>query len=107
MEEERVSDVPQEDEKSESCLKYMDALAYCYSPKSQWRSYYIRGGAENCQDFYDKLMNCFKGRLPATRPKAQKSDMYHGIWELRSKSQSGAFWQQDFAEHFVHEKEEM
>lgn len=49
-------------------LTLMETWECVYTaPKNQWRSYYIRGSAENCQQFMDNLFDCFHGRFPGKK----------------------------------------
>jgi len=89
---------------SESCVKYFDAVWWCFTPTHQIQSYYINGDWDPCSDTVSDLLRClggktrlYKGEKPRQKPPS--------IWKPRNQQEAKAFWEEEFHEVFETDQE--
>lgn len=85
-----------------SCVKFIDALWFCYSPFHQVREYYREGTFDNCRSKWGSLFDCFNlKRLPDAKMQEilqsrEKEKIESHIWEFRSKEEASEAWEKRF-----------
>eukprot|EP00889_Picochlorum_renovo_P000136 jgi/Picre1/27166/NNA_000135.t1 len=56
----KTEDSPESQQSRTSCVKYFDALWFCYSPVHQLKRYYVYGDVDDCLGHWSKLMACLR-----------------------------------------------
>ncbi len=76
---------------SQSCIPYLDAFFYCYSPANQISHYYFSGQIDPCTNNTDLVLTCFK--LKGTRPLEEKEELIKHLQKRGVKnSTTGNIW---------------
>eukprot|EP00951_Prasinocladus_malaysianus_P026816 scaffold239011_cov39-Prasinocladus_malaysianus.AAC.3 len=78
----------------EKCLKYFDALWFCYSPVHQMTEYYRYGVLDSCQGHWSDFMNCMARKTKFGNPAPPPKET--GIWQLRTPEEAAKVWRESF-----------
>eukprot|EP00210_Caulerpa_lentillifera_P005632 g5385.t1 len=85
----------EDSKKPESCLKYFDAVWWCFTPAHQIESYYINGQVDTCDESVKDFFNCLRGKLKVYKDKSPRR-VIPSIWEHRTVDEAREFWKNDF-----------
>jgi len=84
----------------ESCVKYFDALWFCYSPGHQLKQFYRYGNVDDCTGAWSQLWACLSKRTVRFAPReGDESSGHvkeHPLWKLRTKEEAKAAWDAEF-----------
>lgn len=83
----------------ESCVKYFDALWFCYSPGHQLKQFYRYGNVDDCTGAWSQLWACLSKRTVRFAPDSSEEDSSkrkHPLWELRTREEAKAAWDAEF-----------
>lgn len=83
----------------ESCVKYFDALWFCYSPGHQLKQFYRYGNVDDCTGAWSSLWGCLSKRTVRFAPSEDENDQskqQHPRWKLRTKEEAKAAWDAEF-----------
>lgn len=93
----------QQHQEPESCVKYFDALWFCYSPGHQLKQFYRYGNVDDCTGAWSSLWRCLSKRTARFAPSEQeaaeeeeKRRRRHPLWELRTREEAKAAWDAEF-----------
>lgn len=79
-----------------SCVKYFDALWFCYSPVHQLKRYYVHGDIDDCIGHWGRLMACMKQKTRFQDDDDVASLETPCLWEIRTSEQAAEFWKDEF-----------
>lgn len=85
----------------ESCVKYFDALWFCYSPGHQLKQFYRYGNVDDCTGAWSSLWGCLSKRTVRFAPTREDENdrsrkQQHPLWELRTREEAKAAWDAEF-----------
>ena len=84
----------------ESCVKYFDALWFCYSPGHQLKQFYRYGNVDDCTGYWSSLWGCLSKRTvrfaPSPVNQGDGIEKKHPLWKLRTKEEAKAAWDAEF-----------
>jgi hypothetical protein len=84
----------------ESCVKYFDALWFCYSPGHQLKQFYRYGNVDDCTGAWSQLWACLSKRTVRFAPReGDESSGHvkeHPLWKLQTKEEAKAAWDAEF-----------
>lgn len=83
----------------ESCVKYFDALWFCYSPGHQLKQFYRYGNVDDCTGSWSSLWACLSKRTVRFAPSSEGGEdvkKEHPLWKLRTKEEAKAAWDAEF-----------
>ena len=86
----------------ESCVKYFDALWFCYSPGHQLKQFYRFGNVDDCTGAWSSLWDCLSKRTVRFAPSEEEEEgersrmKQHPLWKLRTKEEAKAAWDAEF-----------
>eukprot|EP00270_Netrium_digitus_P022029 TRINITY_DN970_c0_g1_i2.p1 TRINITY_DN970_c0_g1~~TRINITY_DN970_c0_g1_i2.p1 ORF type:complete len:105 (-),score=18.47 TRINITY_DN970_c0_g1_i2:86-400(-) len=91
--------------KTESCVKYVDALWFCYSPVHQVKEYYREGEFDSCLGKLSDLWTCLLLRTsaaPRIRESMERKRVEEcasiGMWQLRTVQEAEKWWKEEFTQ---------
>ena len=89
---------PPPPQQPESCVKYFDALWFCYSPGHQLKQFYRYGNVDDCTGAWSSLWACLSKRTVRFAPsgEGEPSAEKHPLWELRTREEAKAAWDAEF-----------
>eukprot|EP00924_Labyrinthula_sp_SR-Ha-C_P007085 snap_masked-scaffold_8-processed-gene-8.18-mRNA-1 protein AED:1.00 eAED:1.00 QI:0/0/0/0/1/1/2/0/99 len=77
-----------------NCLKFADALCYCYTPPHQLGNFYMNGEIDDCKRNLSNLMTCLKLKTKSsTRTEAEKKDLIDKMWMKNDYSPTNHIWE--------------
>lgn len=92
----------QQQEPPESCVKYFDALWFCYSPGHQLKQFYRYGNVDDCTGAWSSLWRCLSKRTARFAPSDEEAEeeakrrRKHPLWELRTREEAKVAWDAEF-----------
>ncbi|MCO5605378.1 hypothetical protein L7F22_059562 [Adiantum nelumboides] len=94
--------VPDKEKIKLSCVKFIDALWFCYSPFYQVKEYYREGTFDNCRSKWGELFDCFhlktlsEAKSQEILQSREREKMNSHIWQFYTKEEASAAWKQMF-----------
>ncbi|CAM6098587.1 unnamed protein product [Calypogeia fissa] len=85
-----------------SCVPYMDALWFCYSPVYQMKQYYRDGTFDSCGGKWGELFRCISLKtksaadIEAILKEQEAAKQKQHIWRYRTEEEASDHWQQQF-----------
>ncbi|KAH7414595.1 hypothetical protein KP509_14G001000 [Ceratopteris richardii] len=95
----------QEEEKIKlSCVKFIDALWFCYSPFYQVKEYYREGTFDNCRSKWGDLFDCFhlktlsEARSQEILRSREREKIQAHIWTFHTREEAATAWKRKYGQ---------